>query len=201
MKLYYIPGACSLSPHVVLREAGLRFDLEKVDPKSRKTESGADFDALNPKGYVPVLELDDGERLAEGAAIVQYLADSNPGADLAPSNGSVARAKVNGHLTFISSELHKAFSPLFGGGSVEQQEDARQKIARRLGDVEATLADGRPYIAGQSFTIADAYLFTIVNWTRIHAIDLAPWPNVAAYMDRVATRPAVQDALKAEGLI
>ena len=201
MKLYYAPGACSLSPHIVLREIGADFTLDKVDLKARKTESGADFLAINPNGYVPALQLDDGSVLTEGPAIVQYLADRKPAAKLAPANGSAERYQLQSMLNFISTELHKQFSPLFDPATPEEARKAQvERIAKRLGFVEKRL-EGRPYLSGDQFTVADAYLFTIVNWASFVKMDLSPWPNVKAYRKRIAERPATQAALKAEGLL
>jgi glutathione S-transferase len=201
MKLFYAPGACSLSPHIVLRELGLPFTLESVDLKSKTTETGADFSAINPKGYVPALQLDDGEVLTEGAAIVQYLADKHAPGTLAPATGTVERARLNGHLNFISAELHKAFGPLFNPAlSPEAREAQLSLVGRKLGVVEAVLADGRPYLTGQGFSVADAYLFVVLSWSAHLGMDLAPWPHLAAFSQRVAARNAVQAALTAEGL-
>lgn len=201
MKLYFSPGACSLSPHIVLRESGLPFEAIRVDTKTHKlTATGADFYAVNPKGYVPVLELDDGQRLTEGPVIVQYLADRAPQAKLAPALGTIERYRVMEWLNFITAEVHKAFSPLFGQGSDEIKNDARQRVIKRLGWVDSQLANS-DYLTGSTFTVADAYLFTVANWTRFTGIDMAPWPHLSAFMARVAQRPAVQEALKAEGLV
>ena len=201
MKLYIKPGACSLSPHIVLREAGVDFDLEQVDLATKKTETGADFRAVNPKGYVPALELDDGAVLTEGAAIVQFIADIHPEAGLAPPAGTLERARVQEHLNFVAAELHKSFSPLFSPASSDDaKETARAKVRQRLDDVERMLADGRPYLTGETFTVADAYLFTIASWARPTGIGLDDWPHVAAFVERVGAREAVQAALRAEGL-
>lgn len=201
MKLYFSPGACSLSPHIVLREAGLNFDLEQVDTKAKKTKAGDDFWAVNPKGYVPVLRLDNGETLTEGPAIVQYLADQRPESGLAPKPGSLERYRLAEWLNFITSELHKGFSPLFKPNTPDEYKAiARETLATRLGYLDKQLA-GRQYLMGDRFTVADAYAFTVVNWSNFLKVDLAPWPNVKAYMDRVRARPKVQEALKAEGLI
>lgn len=202
MKLYYSPGACSLASHIVLREIGGKFDIEKVDLKSKKTETGADFSAINAKGYVPAIELAPGQNLTEGSAILQYLADLHPASGLAPAGGTVERARVNEWLTFINSEVHKGFSPLFNPDTTEAaQEAAKAHIAKRLTYVESQLADGRAYLTGANFTVADAYLFTIVNWTNFKAISLEAYPKLAAFQARVAARPAVQSALGAEGLL
>ncbi|HEY8564411.1 MAG TPA: glutathione transferase GstA [Beijerinckiaceae bacterium] len=201
MKLYYSPGACSLSPHIVLRELGLPFALEAVDLKTKKTEAGADFTAINPKGYVPALQLEDGEVLTEGAAIVQYLADKHAPGTLAPAAGTVERARLNGHLNFVSAELHKAFGPLFNPAlSPEAREAALATIGRKLDVAERALADGRPYLTGSDFTIADAYLFVVLSWGPYLGVDLSPWQSLTAFTRRVAARAAVQAALTAEGL-
>ena len=201
MKLYYSPGACSLSPHIVLRELGLPATLEAVDLKTKRTDSGADFTALNPKGYVPALQLDDGEVLTEGVAIVQYLADRHAPGTLAPAAGTVERARLAGHLNFISAELHKAFGPLFNPAlAPEARQAALATIGRKLDVMEQTLADGRPYLLGPDFSVADAYLFVILTWADPMGIDLARWPHLQQFRQRVAARPAVQSAMAAEGL-
>ena len=201
MKLYYTPGACSLSPHIVLREAGVDFELERVDLAAKTTEAGADFRAINPKGYVPALQLDDGQVLTEGPAIVQYVADSRPDARLAPPAGTLERARVQEHLNFVASELHKSFSPLFSPAtSAEAKEAARAKIRQRFDDVERMLSDGRKFLAGDQFTVADAYLFVVAGWARPTELGLASWPHVEAFVNRVGEREAVRAALHAEGL-
>lgn len=201
MKLFYAPGACSLSPHIVLRELGLSFALEAVDLKTKKTESGADFTAINPKGYVPALQLDDGEVLTEGAAIVQYLADKHAPGTLAPVAGTVERARVNGHLNFISAELHKAFGPLFNPAlAPEAREAAVVNVGRKLNVVEEALADGRPYLTGPEFSVADAYLFVVLSWAPKLGVDLARWPHLGGFSQRVTARAAVQAAMAAERL-
>jgi glutathione S-transferase len=201
MKLYYSPGACSLSPHIVLREAGLSFDIEKVDLRSKKTESGNDFNAINPKGMVPTLQLDDGSILTEGPAIVQYLADKAPQSKLAPANGTLERYRLQELLNFISTELHKGFTPLFNPA---YPEDAKkivvENLAKRFDHLNAYLEKG-PYLTGEQFTVADAYLFTVLGWTAYVKIDLGKWPVLKAYHERVAGRANVQAALKAEGLL
>jgi glutathione S-transferase len=202
MKLYYAPGACSLSPHISLREAGAAFDLERVDTKTRTTQSGADYLAINPKGYVPALQLDGGEVLTEGAAVVQFIADRHPAAGLAPANGSLERARLQEHLNFIASELHKAFTPLFDPSAPEAAKQAAPAaVARRLDHIERLLADGRAYLMGERFSVADAYLFTVASWTGPTGIGLDRWPRLAAFVARVAVRPAVQAAMRAEGLV
>src|SRR6266446_4720551 len=204
MKLYYAPGACSLSPHIVAREAGLTLDLERVDigKHPHRTETGVDFAAINPKGYVPALRLDDGQLLTEGAVIVQYLADLAPGSGLAPAAGTLERYRLQEWLAFISSELHKMFSPsLFHPEHGELAERAaRAKIAERFAILDAHLA-ARPYLLGDKFTVADAYAFAIVGWPRPTRIDLALFPNLNRFMERVATRPRVREAMRAEGLV
>jgi len=203
MKLYYAPGTCSLSPHIVAREAGIAIDLERVDigKVPHRTAAGADFGSVNPKGYVPMLELDDGELLTEGVAIVQYLADLAPQSRLAPATGTVERYRLQEWLTFISSELHKMFSPwLFHPEHGELAANAaRAKIAQRLAFIDAHLAT-HPYLLGQDFTAADAYAFTIVGWAKPARIDLAPYPHLQEYLVRIAARPKVQEAMQAEGL-
>lgn len=201
MKLYYSPGACSLSPHIVLREAGETFDLVRVDLKTHKTESGDDFHRINPKGYVPTLELDDGSVLTEGVAIVQYIADTHPDSHLAPAAGTFDRAKLQEHLNFIATEFHKAFGPLFKPDSSASDKTAAIKIIeRRLTFFEGILDDGRSFLMGEHFTVADAYLFTVVKWTYSHNIDLKKWQKLATYMGLISARDSVQQALEAEGL-
>ena len=201
MKLYYAPGACSLSPHIVATEAGVALEVEKVDLASRKTESGQDFTTINPKGYVPALRLDDGSVLTEGPAIVQYLADQKPAAGLIPAAGTMERYRVQEWLTFIGTELHKNFGPLFNPATPDAvKEMSKANIAKRLGYLNDQLAN-KQYLMGDKFTVADAYAFTIVNWTNFIKMDLKPYPNVAAFMGRVGARPKVQETLKSEGLM
>jgi glutathione S-transferase len=200
MKLYYKAGACSLSPRIVLHEAGLGFDSEKVDLATKLTASGADFRAVNPNGYVPALVLDSGDVLTEGPAIVQYLADQAPAKRLAPPAGSIGRYQLMSLLNFISTEVHKSFSPLFKPDTPEQtRQTARDNLARRF-DVLAQRLKTGPYLMGEDFSVADAYLFTVLRWTVPMKIDLARWPELTAYIDRVASRPAVQAALREEEL-
>ena len=200
MKLFYKPGACSLSPHIVLEESGLPYESESVDLKTKVTASGADFYAINPKGYVPALLLDSGELLTEGPAIVQYLADQVPAKRLAPANGTLERYRLQSWLTFIGTELHKSFSPFFNPAAGDDWKAiARANLERRLAYTDAQLA-GKSYLLGEDFTVADAYLFTVLSWAKFIKLDLAQWPNLAAYQARVAARPKVQAALKAEGL-
>ena len=198
MKLYYAPGACSLSPHIVALEAGVPVTLEKVDLKTHKTESGEDFYAVNPKGYVPALKLDDGQFLTEGPAIVQYLADQKPASKLAPANGTFERYKLQEWLGFINSEIHKNFSPLFGAASDEVKADAKAKIAKRFDYVNGELA-GKQFLFGDNFTVADAYLFVMLTWA--HHLKIALPANLSAFFARTAQRPKVHQAMKEEGLV
>jgi len=199
IKLYYSPGACSLSPHIALAEAGLAYSLEKVDLKTKKTETGADYYAVNPAGYVPALVLDNGEILTEGPAIVQYIADLAPVARLAPPAGSFERVRLQELLNFISTELHKSFSPLFNPAAPEEWKAlTRELLGRRLDVVEQKLGD-RDYLMGE-FSVADGYLFTILGWGRLVGVDIMARPRLAAYVARVKARPGVQRALTEEGL-
>jgi glutathione S-transferase len=202
LNLYYAPGACSLSPHIALREAGLPFDLIKVDLRGKKTEAGDDFSALNPKGYVPVLELDGGERLTEGPAIVQYIADQVPNKKLAPASGTIERVRLQEWLNFISSELHKSFSPLFSPATPEDyKRQMKERILGRLTYVDQTLSRNEtPWLLGGDFTVADAYLFVITNWSGNMGIDIKGLGKVGEFMTRTRERPAVAAALRAEGL-
>lgn len=201
MKLYYSPGACSLSPHIALREAGLPVELQKVDLNTKKMEGGGDFTSVNIKGSVPVLVLNDGQMLTEGPVIVQYIADQKPDSGLAPKAGTLERYRLMEWLNFITSELHKTFTPLFMPNAVaEWKQAARDKIASNLNIIEKHL-QGKDYLMGKQFTVADGYLFTVVNWSNFVSFDLGKWPVVQAYLARVAARPKVQEALKAEGLV
>lgn len=203
MKLYYSPGACSLAPHIALREAGVDVTLEKVDLKAHTTSNGTDFYAINPKGYVPVVELKDGGILTEGVAMMQYIADQNPSAKLAPANGTMERYRLQEWLNFITSELHKGigafFNPLLQG---EMAAASKEKVAKRLALVEAHLTGNGPFLMGKDFSVADAYLFTVLRWTGIPALklDLSVYPAIVAFQQAAGARPAVQAALKAEGL-
>ncbi|MGH8714526.1 MAG: glutathione transferase GstA [Casimicrobiaceae bacterium] len=201
MKLYYSPGACSLSPHITLLEAGLPATLVKVDTKTHKLGNGADFYAVNAKGYVPVLELDDGQRLTEGPAIVQYLADRKPGVNLAPAAGTFERYRLQEWLNFITSELHKQYGPFFAPSTpVDYKTILREKLGGRLDWIAGQL-DGNDYLMGKQFSVADAYLYTILRWSPFAGIDLARWPAIASYQARIEARPHVRAALLAEGLI
>ena len=201
MKLYYSPGACSLSPHIILNEGGFSFDQEKVDLTSKKTETDADYTAVNPDGYVPALVLDDGQVLTEGPAISQYLADRVPEKKLAPPMGSVERYRLMQWLNLISTELHKGFSPLFNPQAPEEWKTVvSAQLTRRLSTVSRQL-EGKEWLLGNDFTVADAYLFTVLGWGQYVGIDMERWPVLKAYQGRVFMRPAVQSALKAEGLL
>ena len=201
MKLYYSPGACSLSPHIALREAGLPVALVLTSTKTHKLQDGTDFYTINGKGYVPLLELDDGQRLSEGPAIVQYIADQAPDKQLAPPNGTMARYRLQEWLNFISTELHKGFSPLFNPATPEETKTmARAKLAERLKWVDGQL-EGRQYLMGDQFSVADGYLFTVSNWGALVGVDVSGYANLVAFRARVAARPAVQEAMKAEGLL
>jgi glutathione S-transferase len=199
MKLYFSPGACSFASHVVLRELALPFDLVQVDLVKKTTKAGADFWAVNPKGYVPALELDDGGAvLTEGPAILQYLADLKPESKLAPANGTLERYRLQEWLGFINSEVHKSFSPLFNpAASADTKEGAKKLLARRLAWVEKEIA-GRDFLTGSTFTVADAYLYTVLGWAGYVGLDLQPYANLQAFQKRVAARPAVQAAHAAE---
>lgn len=200
MKLYFSPGACSLSPHIVLHEAGLDFSTERIDLRQKLTAGGVDFRTISPNGYVPALALDDGTVLTEAAAVVQYLADRAPASGLLPPVGDIARYKVLSWLTFISSELHKNFSHLFNpAASEDMKAHGRKMLALRLAYVAAQL-EGRDYLESQ-FSVADAYLFTVLGWADLVKVSLAEWPVLGEYRARIAARPAVQQALRAEGLV
>lgn len=202
MKLYYAPGACSLSPHIALREAGLPVTLDKVDLVAGKTETGADYAAINPKGYVPALQLESGIVLTEGAVIARYIADLAPAADLAPKPGSFERVRLEELMNFIGSELHKAYAPLFLPDTTEDGKTAaRARIAKRLAYIESLLADGRDHLLGERFGVADGYLFTIVNWSDSRGVPLDAFPKLRAFMERVSARTSVQEAMRAEGLL
>jgi len=200
MKLYYSPAACSLASHIVLHEAGLAFTPVLVPTKTHKLEDGTDYYTLNAKGYVPMLEFDDGQRLTEGPAILQYIADQVPAKGLAPANGTMARYRVQEWLNFVSTEVHKSFSPLFIPTAPEECKPFfKQRIAMRLKWVDEQLA-GTVYLVGDAFTVADAYLFVCTSWCAYVGIDISELKNLGAYMARISARPAVQAAMKAEGL-
>jgi glutathione S-transferase len=200
MKLYYSPGACSLSPHIALKEAGLAFEPVQASTKTHKLQDGTDYYGINPLGYVPLLELDDGTLLREGPAIVQYIADLAPTKNLAPANGTLQRYRLQEWLTFIGTEIHKTFSPLFNPATPEDYKTiAKEKLVSRLKWVDSQL-EGKQYLMGDHFSVADGYLFTVTNWAKPLSVDLSGFPNLVAYRARVAARPAVQEAMKAEGL-
>lgn len=201
MKLYYFPGACSLAAHIVLREAGIPFDLDKVDLATHQTESGADFYAVNPKGYVPALGLDDGQLLTEDQVILQYLADLKPEAGLAPALGSMERYRLMEWLAFIATEVHKSFSPLWNPQSPEETRQAAIALLGRRFDYLEERLRGKEWLLGNRFTVADAYLCTVLGWAGYHKLDMSKWPVLREYLDRAMARPAVQQAMKAEGLI
>lgn len=199
MKLYYTPGACSQAPHIAIHELGLPYQAVKVDLATHKLEDGTDYRTINPKGYVPTLELDDGTRLTEANVILQYLAEQKPGR-LAPAFGAKERWKLLEWLAFIASEVHKGFGPLWNPKTpAEVRERAVQALGNRFGYLAQTL-EKQPFLMGNEFTIADAYLFVVLNWTNLHKVDLSPWPALQQFQKRVAERPAVQATLKAEGL-
>lgn len=201
MKLYYSPGACSLSPHIVAREAGIPVELKKVDLKAKLVEGSADYLKTNGKGYVPAIELDDGSVLTEGPAIVQYLADRKPESALAPAAGTMERYRLQEWLNFITSELHKAFGAFFSPAlTPEWRKGVADRLELRCEWLAQQLA-GKPYLMGDRFSVADAYLFTVLNWAPMVKFDLARWPALVEYHKRVAARPKVQEALKAEGLV
>lgn len=201
MKLYYSPGACSLSPHIVLQEAGLAYEPVLASTKTHTLPDGTDYYAINPKGYVPLLELDNGQRLSEGPAIVQYIADQVPAKKLAPANGTMERYRLQEWLNFITSELHKGIGGIFNPSMPEEAKQLmRDKAGNRLKWVDAQL-EGKSYLMGDSFSVADAYLFTVTNWTKHTGIDISALKNLNAFMARMAARPAVQEAMKAEGLL
>ncbi len=201
MKLYYSPGACSLSPHITLHESGLKFEHVLAPTKTHQLEDGTDYYTINPLGYVPLLELDDGTRLREGPAIVQYIADQVPDKKLAPANGTVARAQLQGWLNFIATEVHKGFGPLFNPATpAEYKTMAIDRLQSRLKWVDGELA-GKQYLMGEAFSVADPYLFTVTNWAPKLGVDISGLAHLAAYRARIAARPAVQAAMKEEGLI
>jgi len=201
MKLYYAPGACSLSPHIVAREAGLDLQLEKVDTGTKTIRTDGDYWRVNPKGYVPALEISPGEVLTEGPAIVQYLGDRKPEAGLVPAAGTMDRYRMQEMLGYINSEIHKAYSPLFNPKTpAETVEERKAYLRKRYKILDERLA-GRPYLFGDKFSAADAYLFTVTTWAKYVKLDLSEFPNVVAFQARVAARPAVQAAMKEEGLL
>lgn len=202
MKLYFMPGACSLASRIALTEVGATFETEAVDGTTKKTDSGVDFLTVNPKGYVPALALESGETLTEGASILQFIADTHPQSGLAPALGTVARARLQEHLNYTASELHKAFKPLFTPDATEEEKEAgRTAVAGKFDYIETLLADGRDYLLGRDFSVADSYLFVVSNWANFTGINLARWPHLTRFIDRVSARPSVQAAMQAEGLL
>src|SRR4051812_24762549 len=202
MKLYYMQGACSLAPHIALREAGMQFQLVRYDAETHALENGAALETVNEKGYVPVLELDGGERLTEVSAVLQYIADQAPASKLAPPNGTLERYRIQEWLSFLGTEVHKSFWPFFHQGCEAEKPAQAERLHQRLGWVERRLGD-RPFLAGSgdTFTIADCYLLTLVNWIRPAGFDLAKWPGLQRYRSRMWERPAVAAALQAEGIL
>ena len=201
MKLYYFSGACSLASNIALREAGLKFELVKVDRRTRKAADGLDFNEVNPKGYVPTLTLDNGEVLTENVAVLQYIADRSPATQLAPAAGTLERYRLVEWLGFISSEVHKNFSPLFREDAPEEAKQyLRRILGARLDYLNRTIGD-RAFLTGEPFTVADAYLFTLLRWGRYVNVDLGQWPRLQRYVERVGGRPHVIEALKSEGLL
>ncbi|MGJ5620716.1 glutathione S-transferase C-terminal domain-containing protein [Sulfitobacter sp. MF3-043] len=203
MKLYYKPGACSMASHIILNELEIPFDLDQTDTDANKTEAGDDFLKISPNGYVPALITDEGDIITENPAVLQYLADQSPDADLAPPNGTLARTRLQEALNFISSELHVSFGPFFSGRELDG--DARQRaeagVWRRAAHIEQRLADGRPFLLGDTFTVADAYAFVVLNWAGFVGMSLAAYPQTQAYVARIAARPASIKAMVAEGLM
>lgn len=200
MKLYYSPGTCSLASHIALYETGLPFEIDRLIKTTKMTVGGEDFMQINPKGYVPTIKLDDGSILTEGAAVLQYIADQKPDSGLAPKAGTMERCRLQEWLTFISSEIHKSFSPLFNKDASEDVKNyARNMLSKRLVYAETQLAN-KPYLMGDHFTVADAYFFVVMGWSNHVGYDLSPFPRIQEYLARIAARPAVQAAMKAEGL-
>jgi glutathione S-transferase len=201
MKLYYFPGACSQASDIALREAGLKFDLVKIDRHTKKTADGRDFNEINPKGYVPALELDNGQVLTENVAVLQYIADRAPASKLAPAAGTMERYRLMEWLSYINSEVHKNFSPLFYDDTPEAtRQSAVKNLSLRIGYIERAI-EGKAFLMGEQFTVADAYLFVVLGWMRHVKLDMAPWPKLKAYVERIRARPHVVESLKAEGLI
>ena len=201
MKLYFSPGACSLSPHIVLRELGLPFEAVLASTKTHKLADGTDYYTINPKGYVPLLELDDGQRLSEGPAIVQYLADKEPAKGLIAAAGTMPRYRQMEWLNFISTELHKSYSPLFNPAMPEEGKEVFRKRLRGRYEYLNQQLEGKSFLMGDAFSVPDAYLFTVTNWAKVVGVDITDLPNVQAFQARMAARPAVQATMKAEGLL
>jgi glutathione S-transferase len=201
MKLYYSPGSCAMSPHIVLSEAGVAYELDRVDLSTKTTQTGQPLKDISEQDAVPVLLLDNGEALTEGAAIVQYIADGNPASDLAPAAGTLERARVQEWLNYIATEMHKAHVPLFKADYPEESKQIALTNIKKAYDYVSKKLGNASYLTGETFTVADAYLFTIINWHNFINLDLSPWPVLAAYQARVAARPAVQRAMREEGLL
>ncbi|ABG30789.1 glutathione transferase GstA [Roseobacter denitrificans] len=201
MKLYYKSGACSLASHLMLTEVGIPFEIEAVDTAAGRTESGKNYRDINANGYVPTLELDSGERISEGAAVLQYIADSNPARAYAPAPGTVERARVQQFVNYAATELHKSWAPVFSDSSTESEKAAAMaKVKSKFDYLETVFADGRAYLVGNTFSVADAYTFILVFWANFKDIDLSGWPNLSAFVDRIAARPATKSVFAAEGL-
>ncbi len=201
MKLYFAPGACSMATHIVLRETGHNFDLEKVNLATKKTESGEDFTNVNPKGYVPALRLDNGEILTEAAVTLQYVADQNPESGMVPQVGSMERYRLMELLNFISTEIHKSFGALFNPNITPAHKEHQLALIGKRCDVLSQQLEGKQYLTGDAFSVADAYLFTVLGWSNILGVDMTKWPTLTDYMGRIADRPTVKEAMKAEGLV
>ena len=201
MKLYYYPGACSMAPHIVLREAGYTFDLDKVDLANKRTASGEDYSKVNPKGYVPAVKLDDGKILTEVAVILQYLADQKPHSGLAPNAGTMERYRLMEWLNFVATEIHKTLGALFNPKITPDWKENQLTLFGKRCEILTRNLGGKQYLMGDNFSLADAYLFTILNWSHFLNVDMSKWPELKDYMARVAARPAVKEAMKAEGLV
>lgn len=200
MKLYFAPGACSMATHIALRETGQTFDLEKVNLATKETESGEDYLKVNPKGYVPALRLDNGEVLTEVAVTLQYVADQKPESSMVPQAGSMERYRLMELLNFISTEIHKSFGALFNPNITPAHKEHQLALIGKRCDLLSQQLRGKKYLIGDAFSVADAYLFTVLGWSKVLKVDMTKWPTLTAYMDRVADRPAVKKAMKAEGL-
>lgn len=201
MKLYFAPGACSMAPHIALLETGHTFDLEKVDLATKQTESGEDYIKVNPKGYVPALKLDDDQVLTEAAVTLQYIADQKPESGIAPQAGSIERYRLMESLNFISTEIHKSFGALFNPDITPAHKDHQLALIGKRCGVLSEQLEGKQYLMGGTFSVADAYLFTVLSWSDVLDVDMSKWPTLTDYMGRIADRPAVKDAMKAEGLM